>query len=66
MNLKISILQSLPWRNITDFRNIIAHYYWAIDLETVWNIIHNRDKLPDSKNQVKTCIQDLEHRIDED
>ncbi|TAO01281.1 MAG: DUF86 domain-containing protein [Phormidium sp. SL48-SHIP] len=57
---------SVPWRDMTDFRNILAHHYWAIDLETVWNIIHNRDKLPDLKIQVKICIQDLENRIDED
>lgn len=50
---------SVPWRDITDLRNILAHRYWAIDLETVWNIIHNRDRLPDLKAQVKTCIQDL-------
>lgn len=53
---------SVPWRDMTDFRNILAHHYWAIDLETVWNIIHNRDKLPDLKTQVEICIQELENR----
>lgn len=56
---------SVPWRDITDFRNILAHHYWAIDLETVWNIIHNPDKLPDLKTQVETCIHELENRISE-
>ena len=57
---------SVPWRDITDFRNILAHHYWAIDLETVWNIIHNSDKLPDLKIQVEICIQELENRTSED
>lgn len=55
---------SVPWRDITDFRNILAHHYWAIDLETVWNIIHTPDKLPDLKAQVEICIQELENQAD--
>ncbi len=51
----------VPWRDIGDFRNVLAHHYWGIDLETVWNIIHNSDKLPDLKNHVETCIQDVEN-----
>ena len=50
---------SVPWRDITDFRNVLAHHYWAIDLETVWNIIQNTDKLPSLKSQVEICIQKL-------
>lgn len=57
---------SVPWRDITDFRNILAHHYWAIDLETVWNIIHTPDKLPDLKAQVEICIQELENQADGD
>lgn len=26
----------IPWREITDFRNVLAHEYWDIDLEIVW------------------------------
>jgi uncharacterized protein with HEPN domain len=54
---------SVPWRDITDFRNILAHHYWGIDLETVWNIIHNSDKLPDLKTQIEMGIQELENQI---
>ncbi|MBP0029248.1 DUF86 domain-containing protein [Roseofilum sp. Guam] len=57
---------SIPWRDITDFRNMLAHHYWAIDLETVWNIIQNPDKLPDLKNQVEICIQELENKASGD
>jgi uncharacterized protein with HEPN domain len=30
----------VPWRDIKDFRNILAHEYFGIDLEIVWNTIH--------------------------
>ncbi|MGL5509691.1 MAG: HepT-like ribonuclease domain-containing protein [Microcoleaceae cyanobacterium] len=50
---------SIPWRDIIDLRNILAHHYWAIELETVWNIIQNSDQLTNLKNQVEICIQEL-------
>jgi len=52
----------IPWRDIVDFRNILAHHYWAVDLETVWNIIQNSDKLLDLKTQVDRFIQELENQ----
>lgn len=30
----------VPWREIKDFRNILAHEYFGIDLRIVWNAIH--------------------------
>ena len=30
----------IDWRNIIGFRNIIAHDYFGIDAEEVWEIIH--------------------------
>lgn len=50
---------SIPWRDIIDLRNILAHHYWAIELETVWNIIENSDQLTNLKNQVEICIHEL-------
>jgi uncharacterized protein with HEPN domain len=26
----------IPWRDIVDFRNLLAHRYWRIDLNVVW------------------------------
>jgi len=31
----------IDWLNIKGFRNIIAHHYFGIDAEEVWEIIHN-------------------------
>ena len=35
----------IPWRGMSDFRNVIAHEYFRVDLELVWRVIH-RDFLP--------------------
>jgi uncharacterized protein with HEPN domain len=31
----------IPWQDIKNFRNIVVHKYWDIDVETVWDIIQN-------------------------
>jgi uncharacterized protein with HEPN domain len=35
---------SIPWQDVKDFRNLLAHEYFGVDLEIVWNTI--RDDLP--------------------
>lgn len=35
---------NVPWQDIKDFRNILTHEYFGIDLEIVWKVIH--DELP--------------------
>ncbi len=30
----------IPWREISDFRNVLAHEYWDVDLDIVWKAIH--------------------------
>lgn len=30
----------IPWREISDFRNVLAHEYWDVDLEIVWKAVH--------------------------
>lgn len=32
---------NLPWRAITNVRNIIIHSYWLIDLEIIADVIAN-------------------------
>ena len=31
----------VPWRGLNDFRNVIVHQYFRIDIELVWRVIHN-------------------------
>lgn len=32
----------IPWQKIKDFRNIIAHDYFGIDADEIWDIIQNK------------------------
>jgi len=34
--------QSIPWKKIKGFRNIIAHDYFGIDADEIWDIIKNK------------------------
>lgn len=44
----------IEWNKIKDFRNLLAHNYFGIDAEEVWQIIQN--DLPILKNQIKELI----------
>ena len=44
----------IPWQKIKDFRNIIAHDYFGIDADEIWDIINN--KLLPLKNYIKTLL----------
>ena len=35
----------VQWQDIKDFRNLLAHEYFGIDLEIVWNVV--KEDLPD-------------------
>jgi len=35
---------NIPWQKIKDFRNIVAHNYFGIDADEIWEIITKRIK----------------------
>lgn len=45
---------SVEWRKISDFRNILAHEYFGIDDEIMWDIIKN--KLPRLQKNIQNII----------
>jgi len=52
----ISGRPEIEWRKIVAFRNFIAHEYFGIDLELVWDIVIN--KLPPLHNTVSALLAD--------
>ncbi len=49
----------IPWRDIVDFRNLLAHVYWKIDLNTVWSILEPGGDLTALKQVVTKIINDF-------
>ena len=45
---------TVEWRKISDFRNILAHEYFGIDYDIMWDIIQN--KLPALQDNIKTIL----------
>ena len=46
----------VQWKQIIAARNILAHFYFGIDLNTVWNIVKN--DLPQLKEYVGSMLED--------
>jgi len=42
--------REIPWREITDFRNVLAHEYWDVDIEIVWKTA--TQELQDLKSRI--------------
>lgn len=47
----------IPWQKIKDFRNVIAHDYFGIDADEIWDIINNR--LIPLKSEIKALLTTL-------
>ncbi len=43
------------WRALKDFRNVLAHQYFGINADLVWDIAHN--KLPVLKRQIEAIAE---------
>ena len=47
----------IEWQDIKDFRNLLAHEYFGVDLEIVWKII--KDDLPVLLAGVKEIMKQM-------
>ena len=45
---------AVPWRLLKDFRNVLAHEYFGVNEEVVWDIVQH--KLPELKVQIEKII----------
>lgn len=47
--------REVPWREIQDFRIVVAHHYWKVNKQRIWDIIEN--KLTPLKEQVEEILE---------
>jgi uncharacterized protein with HEPN domain len=52
-----AIQPDVPWQDIKDFRNLLIHEYFGVDLQIVWNVIG--DELPLLLGGVQQILQDF-------
>lgn len=45
----------IPWRQIKEFRNIVAHDYFGVDAEEVWQIIQH--SLPTLDSNIRALLK---------
>lgn len=49
----------IPWRQIVGFRNLLAHVYWQVDLNTVWIVLEPNGELQSLKTVVIEMINNF-------
>ena len=48
----------VPWRKIVGLRNLLAHGYWTIDAEELWDIARN--KVPKFVAELRPLLEHTE------
>ncbi len=59
-NIPANIKEKYPdieWKKIAGLRDILAHEYFGVDLQVLWDIIEN--KLPVLKKQIKGVLKEI-------
>jgi uncharacterized protein with HEPN domain len=52
---------NIPWKSYAGIRDIIAHYYFRVDLNAVWTTA--KDDLPILKNAISRLLEEKEKEI---
>jgi uncharacterized protein with HEPN domain len=47
----------LDWQDMTDFRNLIVHEYFRVNLKIVWEIVEH--DLPKLKRQINDILENI-------
>lgn len=51
----ITQYSEVPWQDIADFRNILVHEYFRVDIDIVWLIVEH--ELPKLKSDIERILQ---------
>lgn len=57
-NIPANIKEKYPdieWKKIAGLRDILAHEYFGVDLEVLWDVVEN--KLPDLKKKIARLLK---------
>ncbi len=49
----------VEWKAIRGTRNILAHVYWGVDLDIIWDVVQH--DLPILREQANRILDDLRH-----
>jgi uncharacterized protein with HEPN domain len=49
---------AVPWRKIIGLRNLLAHGYWSIDAEELWDVARN--KVPEFLTELRPLLDAAE------
>jgi uncharacterized protein with HEPN domain len=49
--------KEVPWKYMAKIRDKIAHFYFGIDYEILWNVV--KEKLPEVKSKIEKILTDL-------
>jgi uncharacterized protein with HEPN domain len=48
----------VPWDDMAGMRDVIIHKYFAVELEVVWNTVH--DRFPEIRPHLRRILSDLD------
>ena len=48
----------IPWRQVVGLRNVIAHQYFRLDLEIIWDVVE--EELPELRRAVEAMLMEAE------
>ncbi|MDJ0662491.1 MAG: DUF86 domain-containing protein [Crocosphaera sp.] len=47
----------IEWNDIADFRNVLVHEYFRVDLDLIWQIVER--EIPSFKSQINLLLEEI-------